>query len=349
MSVLWSRLRSPGSKRRYRFAGAGLLVLTTLFVAAPFLNPYVRIGGNTLRLELSCLPSQISIYVRQSQAAIQGHQLVLFHPDGTGSTTVGRGSQRSSVEKGEKKIEIDIENAQDGLPKGFAEPTDTRKLRMDVTLSRVAVVEINRVEIGTARSESHRWCGNDMKELSGSKLAALIPEAFEKRVMRFDLVPEKLAEWAVTFNDLAANVTLAAMLLWVLRLTFQIAQGVLELAVVPEAHLREKIEEAMKNEPQFKEKGAQAMVCAQFALLCRHFVFARATGPALGFALTVSSLVAAFSPQFQAEQNAFLFLSALQIAMVGTLMGLLIRIFAELAVVVHRRCAEHKIRILSVL
>ena len=53
-------------------------------------------------------------------------------------------------------------------------------------------------------------------------------------------------------------------------------------------------------------------------------------GPAFGFLMTVSSLIAALHPSLQKSQNISIFFGAMQVAMVSTFIGLAIRIIAML-------------------
>jgi biopolymer transport protein ExbB/TolQ len=60
----------------------------------------------------------------------------------------------------------------------------------------------------------------------------------------------------------------------------------------------------------------------------RTFLFMQALGPAVGFILTVSSLVGALHPALRSSNNLDGFLTGIHVAMISTFIGLLLRIIA---------------------
>lgn len=58
------------------------------------------------------------------------------------------------------------------------------------------------------------------------------------------------------------------------------------------------------------------------------FRFLQILGPAIGFALTISSLIAGLNPTLQQAQDISIFFESIQIAMISTFIGLIIRIIA---------------------
>jgi hypothetical protein len=57
-----------------------------------------------------------------------------------------------------------------------------------------------------------------------------------------------------------------------------------------------------------------------------NFRFLQVFGPAVGFILTISSLIAALHPSIQKQQDISAFFGSIQVAMVSTFIGLFIRI-----------------------
>jgi hypothetical protein len=65
----------------------------------------------------------------------------------------------------------------------------------------------------------------------------------------------------------------------------------------------------------------------------RSFEFWRIAAPSLGFLMTVSSLAAALHPSVQATRNAAQFLAAVDVAVISTFVGLMVRLVAHLCCV----------------
>jgi len=61
------------------------------------------------------------------------------------------------------------------------------------------------------------------------------------------------------------------------------------------------------------------------------FRFLQVSGPAIGFALTISSLIAGLHPSIQKTHDISIFFESIQIAMISTLIGLIIRLIALIA------------------
>jgi hypothetical protein len=99
--------------------------------------------------------------------------------------------------------------------------------------------------------------------------------------------------------------------------------------------------------PELRQKGAAAVIQADFSRTQRRLIFAKNIGPICGFALTVSSLIAALHPAVQVEKDSFSFLSSLQLALVATLLGLAMRVLAEFAIRFHRRVSEIQLELAS--
>lgn len=58
------------------------------------------------------------------------------------------------------------------------------------------------------------------------------------------------------------------------------------------------------------------------------YIFLQNFGPAMGFIFTVSSLIVGLNPEVHSTRNIELFFKSIQIAMVSTFIGLLLRIIA---------------------
>jgi biopolymer transport protein ExbB/TolQ len=79
-----------------------------------------------------------------------------------------------------------------------------------------------------------------------------------------------------------------------------------------------------------KEGSADAFdkYAAHWAQLDKRFQFLQALGPAVGFILTVSSLVEALHPALLTANDLDAFLKGIHVAMIATFVGLLLRLVA---------------------
>ncbi|MCL4854721.1 MAG: hypothetical protein KJZ78_25455, partial [Bryobacteraceae bacterium] len=181
------------------------------------------------------------------------------------------------------------------------------------------------------------------KELKGSVLlsAQLSGLASLKKIIS---PQEAISDFVLDNNHTIANVAVGLMLIAVLYLISILADGWRRLYITSDRKLQiETAERALQVPGKLQKEGNAAVLRADFARLCRRLMFAKTLGPVVGFALTVSSLIAALHPAVQADRDSLRFLSSLQLALVSTLVGLAMRIVAEFAIRMHRTATEQAI------
>lgn len=318
--------------------------MATLLLWEPMFHPYVRIPGTIVRVSLDCVPKQIDLALRTSNAQVADAHVLLVHTAGENSDA--RVNVRPTEERLERSLIIHLPTDEDqrAVASKMLASNERRKIELFVNFHQLPFVDIQRVGIVSA-GPAEGPCRDKLLEGSNLQEKLLVGNA---RLMRYDLLQEILSNLILATNEVVGNILLACMVLSVVWLSFVLWRGVQALYATSDARLKEMVRRRMREvDNELASQGTTAVIAADYGLLHRRLAFARVTGPALGFALTVSSLVAALHPSVQAGQDAFRFVSSLQIAMVATLVGLIIRILAEFAIRFHRSSAEHAIALLK--
>lgn len=299
------------------------VVLYALFV--PFAwSPYVRIPGATVELHINCEPKEIVI------ASGPGHSEPRTIAVDRRSTIDTRDSERLIQQTQATSVENRVVRFR--FP-----PSDlaaSAKLS-DQHTTFVAVVEFSRSPFVDIKSVSvvpaaiHGGCA---PETIAGKLLIKAIERDGARLMRYRMVQDSVSDVVLLFNSSVGNLMLAGMLVYLVWALMQLGTAFWTRHVRSEAELKARIGAL---HAQFKGEGAtldeKDTVLGRALRTQRQLAMAKVLGPAFGFLLTVSSLAAALHPAVQARQDAFQFISAIQIAVLSTLLGLAIRIVAQVA------------------
>jgi hypothetical protein len=342
LSELLTLIQRVTKLRQWIFA-TFILVATTLaaklLVYWPQPSP-VRVSGSVLTFELKCVPTHFSIYVLglptddviASSSAYEGDQM-LDGPSLTyGLTTVDRKHDSTVFSFAPSEIQSPVR-----------ELRDSERSVVNVHVGRVPSLDI--VRIVFARNTFMTRC--PVAALEGSDLKGIIvnPDA---NVRHLRLTQEMIGDLTFKFNETVGNVLLAAMVIAMFWVMGYVSAGLTFCYIVSDKSLKKTID---KREKEIRAHGISdglvEVLEMDFVHLERRMSFARAVAPALGFLLTVSSLIAALHPSVQIEQDAFRFVTSLQLAMTATLVGLMIRIAAEFAIRLHRNVALRKIAMLA--
>jgi hypothetical protein len=311
----------------------------SLLVYWPQPSP-VRVSGSVLTLELQCVPTHFAIYlhglpaddVSASASTYEGDQLL----SGPSLTYI-----LSAVER---KHDLTVFNlAPSEIQTAVRELRDSERAVVNVHVGRVPSLDI--VRIVFARNHFMTRC--PFATFEGSQLNGIIvnPDA---NVRHLRLTQEMIGDLTFKFNETVGNVLLAAMVIAMFWVIGYVSAGLTFCYFVSDKSLKKTID---KRKKEIREHGISdglvEVLEMDFVHLERRMSFARAVAPALGFLLTVSSLIAALHPSVQIEQDAFRFVTSLQLAMTAKLVGLLIRIAAEFAIRLHRNVALRKIAMLA--
>jgi len=181
--------------------------------------------------------------------------------------------------------------------------------------------------------------------LEGASLLAVIePQA---RMQYFTLIQEKLSDLILKINETMANILVAALVLMFFWLLSFVVSGLTRIYLISDDALRSKLSGRLPATTPDRVEKNKLLTRSRYSSIRRRLVVARVVGPALGFLLTVSSLIAGLHPSVTAEQDTFRFVSALQLALVATFMGLLVRIVAEFALRYEHDAAERELQLLG--
>jgi hypothetical protein len=149
--------------------------------------------------------------------------------------------------------------------------------------------------------------------------------------LRCNYIRTPLADLLYTINDPVSNWVLTFMLAWCALVFLQ----VVHIASAARLYHNKAFDKYLAkswgigdvNDRKHYEDN-QSRCDAGWDSLHRWFHFLQALGPAVGFILTVSSLIAALHPTSRSSNNLDAFLVGIHVAMISTFLGLLLRIIA---------------------
>lgn len=299
------------------------LALGLWFLFVPYLwQPYVRVPGSTTQLHLDCLPSELVIHAGPGPS-----DPTLVAVDGK----VAGGSDLP--ERVVQQTPVAITKDRLSRFRLTLLPSQGEKTPVRVVDHYVAVVEFSRNPFVDIRSvelvpgDLNDGCRRET--LSGASLAAVLG-GDGVRIMRFRMIQDSISDAVLVLNSSVGNVILVGMLIGLVWTLSMLGPAFWTRYVCTEADL---VERASKQAALLAQVGIGRYEVVRGAerQLQERLAMAKVLGPAFGFLLTVSSLAAALHPAVQGRQDAFQFVSAIQIAILSTLIGLAIRIVAQVA------------------
>lgn len=173
-------------------------------------------------------------------------------------------------------------------------------------------------------------------KINGKKVS--LDDFFEKHIhmsygarnIENNYIRDIISNFLLRFNDPISNYILTALFLFTIYLSVQFSYMFAQLHFpdkIYKKYMQHKFN--INNKPKRGEiEYAKDMNNNDFALLYRRYQFLEVIGPAFGFVLTVSSLIAGLQPEVQTTQDMSYFFQCIQVAMISTFIGLSIRILA---------------------
>jgi hypothetical protein len=290
------------------------VVITTLFyIFYPTMldKSAIIVNSNVLILKLPSNFTQITLTFR-NQIYISTYSIGRYIPP-RASRDVYHGTTVFPVSKALSSIAIDnsIINSKDQVNKldGF-ELRITLLQREDVHIAHVAV---NR-EAVNLKLFFDSYIMND-----------------DKKYRDKNYIREDIAKLLLVYNDEISNFLMTGMTIYLFPLAIEFTLACLRL--LRRQHFRNFIIKKYKLSKEITKEQleyAQSEFSIAFMSKDRRYQFLQIAGPAFGFVLTISSLIVGLHPSLRTESNMAEFFSAIQIAMMSTLIGLTIRIFAIL-------------------
>jgi hypothetical protein len=149
--------------------------------------------------------------------------------------------------------------------------------------------------------------------------------------VRVNYIRTRLANLLYKMNDPVSNWVLTFMFAWCVLATIQVGR----LAIAAHLYQDKAFDNYLSRSWRIRDLTDEAQrpnnenrCDAQWYSLHRSFHFLQALGPAIGFILTVSSLVAALHQASLSSNDLDGFLKGIHVAMISTFVGLLLRIIA---------------------
>lgn len=326
-------------KSKWPFA---VFVVGALFAFAGWLvkpameNPYVRVGGDVLSVKLSCIPDSVEITAPTSNLVPGRAQLVIRSAEGARPFAL-RPEREVSDQSATFSVSIPTEVATDAVA-ALASGTNP-SAHLVVDFRSTPFIDITSVEVRRAKVVGNPPCA---EVLHTESLAQAIDRGTVE-VLRVFFPQEKVGDLVRLINPALGVLLICTLVAWSVWLVLWLSFGLGKFSRSTE-QVRKACEARFGRAPAgMKSKGIQRFVIAEYLRVHRRFVFARVMGPAVGFLLTISSLVAGLHPMEQSAQNTFGFVSSLQIALVATFVGLVLRVVAECAIRVYRRVLDKEL------
>lgn len=169
-----------------------------------------------------------------------------------------------------------------------------------------------------------------------------------KSLLHYRLIQEDLAGILFKYNAEVSDLVLGLMLVALFWEIYLLGLGLWPLYTQSDKKLLRDFERRHKAvPPRLQRQGAEAIARADFEGINRRLIFAKTMGPAFGFLLTVSSLSAALHPANGGAQDTLQFVTAIEVAVVATFVGLAIRIAAQFGQRVYRDLTERQLVLLT--
>ena len=176
----------------------------------------------------------------------------------------------------------------------------------------------------------------DLETFSEERLLTSYSKYVQRKYVR-----EYVSYFLLLYNDEVSNVLLAILAISLIPVSLPLMDEVRKLS--SKGKFENYIKKKYSLSSRLSEKKIQDVKinCGEyFSRKDNYFRFLQVLGPALGFALTISSLIAGLHPWLRETQDVSKFFEAIQVAMVSTFLGLLLRIIAVCRQQINNRLFE---------
>ena len=319
-------------------SSAAVAVLAWVFVPSLY-HPYVRVESATVGFSLSCLPEYVEIdYLttlpRQVDVSVDVQNQ-------SGATLKQEQVQLKSPAHNPSSYQIEI-------PAAIAAVVSQLRTGFGRTVYTMYFGEASAIDIQEVRLIGSQLIGHCSSDTFAGKSLYRIVTSPSKRLMLYKLLQEEVGNALYRFNGIFSNVVIGLMIVALFWQLYVVGGGAIQAYAASDASFILRMRNRRKAVPHaLAEQGDEAVIKAEFTYINRRLSFAKTLGPAAGFLLTVSSLSAALHSSVGMQQDTFLFLSGIQIAVVATFVGLAIRIVAQWGQRVYRDIAERQLVLLN--
>lgn len=147
-----------------------------------------------------------------------------------------------------------------------------------------------------------------------------------KKLNKYKYIRSDISNLLLKYNDPVSNIMLTILTISLIPLFYEIIRKLYR------CYFAKNMEAYLKSEfnPSNEEAVNNAVISygENYGKRASMYRFLQLMGPAIGFTLTISSLIAGLHPSLQEVRNIKIFFETIQVAMVSTFLGLLIRIMA---------------------
>jgi hypothetical protein len=337
--TIWTQLQT---RRTLLFLGWSLsatLILAAWLFQPLYQDPLVRVSGSMFSVSVSCIPSMVSLETRTGYLQVERARLVLLDRKEKLAVSSMDMQPTSTSSKSSRAFQFALTANQQSHASGLLASSDPASSpRLVIEFSRVPAFEIKKLRVQRSDHPDNRKC--ESEELIGNDLDRAIATPQEHKVVKYLLPQEEIGDFILLINEFMGSVLVCSLLLSILWLLYQCGQGAWRVYCISPEAIRERTSRRQEEMAIHSAFSKADVIKGDYRALRRRLEFVRVLGPALGFLLTVSSLVAGIHPSVQATQDSFLFVSSLQLALVATFVGLLTRVIAEFAVRIHTSASE---------
>lgn len=337
--TLWGQMRA---RRTWSFLGwsvSGGLALGCWLIWPLIQNPVVRVYGVAVSIPVKCVPHTIEIKTVRSYSDLTSAKLTISAVDpqlAPAAYTLQVIPQRN--EQNATFLLALTADQQSSAIDYIAALSDAARLNLSAEFTSALYVDIQ--SIGFTPSSNSRNIGCTPGALMGGDLQKEITTS-RTELLGVILPQEQLGDFIRAVNDTAGGILVGALLLTILWLCSQLTAGMYKLYLLPIDELLQNIDpKATMPAGRRSRARTREKIRGEFELLCRRLSFVRTLGPAMGFLLTVSSLISGLHPSSYQTPGSFLFVTSLQLALVATFLGLLARVIAEFAIRVNQSAYE---------
>lgn len=316
------------------FTLGAMLAFWCWLVSPVITDPYVRIRGHAFTLLLHCIPSEVEINAFTPNLRPTSIRFQMRSKDGVAPYQLKALSAQSS-EGSRLVISVPVAIATDAVK--LLSAGATASLTLD--FQEVSFIDVSEIYISPAKVADNRNCVN----VSGKELLSSIADS---ATLKHYLLPqEKLGDLLHRINEALGVILICVLIAWSVWLALWLSYGIGKYFQPEKGVMKSNQDRFSQAHPSLKSKGMDAVLTADYLQLQRRLVFARVMGPALGFLLTVSSLIAGLHSGEQGSGTTFGLMAALQLALVATFSGLALRVIAECAIRIHRHVLDKQLRL----
>ena len=302
-------------KIRPKFAlGAGIILATVLYIYLPYIlnGPYIRINDRIFAFELSLPFKQCKIYLKKNIAIDESGTLIYPYSSKSNQLTY---SQKLNIISNTNPIIID-----NPLSKEKIESTNADTVKISIKYKDANELDITKVLIDDNEK------GLNLKTFFENNITSK-NKAYRKR----QLITEAISTILLHYNISISNFLLTLLTISLFVLFCNLGYKCTIYYLIPSNYFADFALKCVSGKPagdkaHFKDQRIE--YCLKFQEQDIWYRFLQILGPTVGFLLTTSSLIAALNPSLQASRDIKGFFDSIQVAMVSTFIGLLIRLVA---------------------